>query len=327
MWKSAAMTVLSYEDIAKLISIGEVIELMRELFAEVGRNQVVLPERTVIDLPNDGTVLFMPAYVPNVGGIGVKIVSVFPHNLEKGIPTVNAQVLLTDPETGRIMAIMDGTMITALRTAAVSALATDLLAVKGAERLGVLGAGVQARAHINALLRIRKIRQILIYSLEFEKSESLAREFDRSTSSSFVCRGVRSAEEVVIHSDIIVTATTSHAPVLHGNLLRDGTHINAIGSFKPHTREVDDETIQRSRIFVDLRAAALKEAGDLLIPMSNGVISESDIVADLGELVLAVRPGRQNDKEITFFKSVGLAVEDIIVAKRIFDRAEVHSFG
>lgn len=321
------MLLLKREDIEMLVTLDEVIELMREVFREVGNKRVVLPARTAIEL-NGGidTVLFMPAAVPKMGGTGAKIVSVFPRNKERGKPVITAQVFLNNPDTGEVVALLEGTSITALRTAAVSAVATDLLARKEAERLGVFGAGVQARSHIEAIARIRRLQQVTVYSPHFEDAKRLVAELKPSQKIDCQIQAVDRPEKVVMNSDILVTATTSETPVFDGRLVQEGTHINAIGSFKPHVRELDDETMKRARIFVDSKTEAWKEAGDLIIPFQKGIITEEDVEAELGELILG-RNGRRNPLDITIFKSVGLAVEDIIVAKRAFDKAVTKGMG
>lgn len=321
------MRLLSRSDVEKLITMKETLELMKDVFFDVTRNAVILPERTVIELANKtDAVLFMPAYIPRTGAIGIKIVSIFLGNVSKGIPTTTAQILLNNPDTGEVLCIMDGGIVTALRTGAVSGVATDILSRRDAENLGVFGAGVQAKTQIEAILEVREINCVKIYDINSASARKLASEMNETNP--YTCRfqAVESPDAVVTSSDIVVTATTSKTPVFDGNLLKLGTHINSIGSFKPSAREVDDATIRRSRIFVD-STHALKEAGDLIIPIKKGAISERDIQADLGELIAGEKTGRKNAEEITFFKSVGMAVEDIAVAQRIYRKAEENNLG
>lgn len=322
------MRLLSRNDVAKLITMKETLELMKEVFLEVAKNEVVLPERTVIELSNKkDAVLFMPAYIPKTRGIGIKTVSVFPGNVTKNIPTVTAQILLINPDTGEVLCIIDGGIVTALRTGAVSGLATDILSRRDAENLGVFGAGVQAKTQIEAIQEVRRIKRVKIYDINPASARKLADEMNETNVYLCQFQAVESQETVVNGSDIVVTATTSETPVFDGNLLNPGTHINAIGSFKPGVREVDDTTVRRSRIFVDSTSHALKEAGDLIIPIGNGTISENDIQSDLGGLVAGEKSGRINAEEITFFKAVGMATEDIAVAQRIYRKAEEHNLG
>lgn len=322
------MRLLSRTDVEKLITMKETIDLMKGVFSEVAQNGVVLPERTVIELSNKtDAVLFMPAYIPRTGGIGIKVVSIFPNNVSKGIPTITAQLLLNNPDTGEVICIMDGGIVTALRTGAVSGVATDILSRRGAEKLGVFGAGVQAKTQIEAILEVRKINHVKIYDINRASARKLVDEMNKTNAYACQFQAAESPDATVADADIVVTATTSKTPVFDGNLLKPGTHINSIGSFKPNVREVDDTTVQRSRIFVDSIPDALQEAGDLIIPMGKGLISERDIQADLGDLVAGKKTGRKNAEEITFFKSVGMAVEDIAVAQRIYRKAEENNLG
>lgn len=322
------MRLLSDSDIEKLISPKEVIQIMKNVFSQIGGSNVVIPERAVIELGDGrGDVLFMPGYIPEDGCIGIKIVSVSPGNRRKGKPTTTALVVLNNVDTGEAVSVMDGTYITALRTAAVSALATDHLAKKDASTLGIFGSGVQARSHIEVLREVRDIRRVKIYGPNRENSRRLAHRMDSLLGRNCEVETVESPNSAVIDSDIIVTATTSKIPVFDGTLLREGTHINSIGSFKPHHREVDDVTIKRAKIFVDSYSSSLSEGGDLMVPLKKGIISERDIKADLGELILGKKKGRETDREITFFKSVGIAVQDIAVAQRVYAKATESNSG
>ncbi|MCZ6777108.1 MAG: ornithine cyclodeaminase family protein [Ignavibacteria bacterium] len=322
------MRLLTRDDIRKLISMREVIELMKTLFCEVGKGNVVIPDRTMIDLNNGrDAILFMPGFVTKSRSIGVKVVSVFPENISTKIPTTNATVLLNDPDTGKVISMLEGGYITSVRTGAVSAVATELLAVKDARKLGVFGSGVQARTQIEAILEVRNIESVKIYDVNHESSNKLALEFQSVKGNGCVFQPVESPDDLVTDSQVIVTATTSETPVFDGNLLRDGTHINSIGSFKPHVREVDDQTITRSKIFVDARSLSLKEGGDLIIPLEKGLISKDDVQADLGELVLGKKKGRESADEITFFKSVGMSVQDIVVANAVYKKALDNNVG
>lgn len=322
------MRLLKRDDVSQLITMKETLEIMREVFLEVANDGVVLPERIVIELANKkDAALFMPAYILGTGGIGIKTVCVFPGNVARGIPTINAQVLLIDPETGEVLSMMDGGIITAIRTGAASGLATEILSRSDSENLGVFGAGVQAKTQIEAVLEVRKIRQVKIFDTNPESARKLVHEMDKTGIYACEFTAVESPEAAVTDSDIIATATTSEVPVFDGNLLEPGTHINAIGSFKPAVREVDDITVKKSRIFLDSTPHALKETGDLIIPISNGVISENDIQGDLGSLVAGKNPGRKDKEAITLFKAVGMAIEDVAVAQRIFKKAEESNMG
>jgi ornithine cyclodeaminase/alanine dehydrogenase-like protein (mu-crystallin family) len=259
--------------------------------------------------------------------MGLKVVSVFPSNAKKGIPTLSAQILLFDAESGQTRALLDGTLITALRTAATTAVASKYLARPDAETLGVFGAGVQAKSQIEAHCDLRRMRYIQIFDPDIDKAESLAHHVGQMLGPASECMVVKDPSDILLTSDIIITATTSRVPVFDGAGLRPGVHINSIGSYKPHVREVDDETIRRSRIVVDSYEHALKEAGDIVIGLERSIIRKTDIVAELGELVLGRKHVRTAPDEITFFKSVGLAVQDLAVAQKVLEKAEHNGVG
>jgi ornithine cyclodeaminase/alanine dehydrogenase-like protein (mu-crystallin family) len=247
---------------------------------------------------------------------------VFPQNpVAHALPTISAMVFVIDPDTGRVAALLDATHITALRTGAVTGLATDLLARRQVGTLAVYGAGVQARAQVEAVRSVRSFRRILVWSPRTDRAASLVAEIAASPQDGTKVEVGRSPDELVEQADVIVAATTSSVPVFDGSRLQPGTHVNAIGSFKPTVREVDDATVIRARIFVDHRASAMKEAGDLLIPMASGLIPDTAIQGDLADLVLDRVRGRTSDAEITLFKPVGLAAEDLAIAGRVLDKA------
>lgn len=316
------MRFLTSDEVAALVPMPEAIDLMRELFAEIGRGTVDLPDRIALEA-NGGrdVVLFMPGQLRSSGRLGLKVVSVFPDNpAAHQLPTISATVLVTDPATGRVAALLDGTYLTALRTGAVTGLATDLLARPDADILGVYGAGVQARTQIEAVRCVRALRRILVWSRTRASAATLVAELEARANGVQVELG-ESPDVVAARSDIIITATSSSVPLFDGRALRPGTHVNAIGSFKPTVREVDDATVTRARIFVDHRPSAMKEAGNLLMPIASGVLDEAAVRGDLSDLVLDRVAGRTSAGDVTFFKSVGLAAEDLIVAGRALDKA------
>lgn len=322
------MRILTQKNVSDLISMSEIIDIMRDVFRSVGRGEITLPDRTVIGMKNDlDAVLFMPGYIHDTQSIGMKVVSVFPNNPERGIPTINAKVILNDPKTGEVMCIMDGGYITAMRTAAVSAVATDFLANPDATTLAVFGAGVQGRSHAEAICQIRPINRILIFDLDSKNANRMVNDLSATVGTGRSIEIADSPTFAIQDADVIVTVTTSKTPVFDGRDLKPGAHINAVGSFKPEVREVDDEVIQRSRLFADSKELALVEGGDLIIPIKSGLIAEDDILADLGELTVGQHPGRQSSQEITFFKSVGMAVEDMGVARVVYNKSLENNIG
>ncbi len=322
------MLYLRDSDIRNLAEPGKVLEWMKLLFAELGKGAVILPDRTVIDVgKGKGSILSMPAFIPGVNAAGIKVVSVFPGNRHKNLPSINAHLFLIDPETGKTIAVMEATSLTALRTAAVSALAADLLARKSASRLGIFGAGVQAEYHLRSLHQVRPLKEVRVYDSDYSKSKDFAERMKKALPARCPIHAVKDESDAVKGSDLLLTATTSSEPVFSGSDVQAGTHITAIGSFKPGVRELDDETIERSVIVVDSKGPALAEAGDLIIPIRNGRIKEDHVKADLGELVTGTKDGRTNEEEITLFKSVGLAAEDVVAAKKIFEMAAGRRMG
>jgi len=273
----------------------------------------------------EGIFLFMPAYLEREGFFGTKIVSVFPKNIERKLSTIQAAYLLNDPTTGELLALMDGILLTAMRTGATSALATKYLSRKNSETLGIIGAGAQAPFQAEAISKVRPIRRMLVY----DKDRKIAENFSGSVSNSLriPVHVMASPREVVIDSDILVTVTTSTTPVFDGHDLKGGTHINAVGAYTPEMRELDDLTVRKSKVVVDTYEGCMAEAGDLLIPIRNGKFSKENIHADLGEIVVGQKPARTSEDEITLFESVGFALEDLVTAQLAYQRAKEKGMG
>jgi alanine dehydrogenase len=288
--------------VSRLLRTEEVIPSMERALADFSSGRVVQPTREMVPVAeHEGFLGLMPAYYAAGAALGVKLVAFYPQN--RGIPTHHATILLFNPETGEPLVNMDGRLITEVRTAAVSAVATKYLARPDASVLAIIGSGVQARSHLEALRLIRRFEEVRVWSPRH--AEDFARRFS--------VRATASAEEAVRGADVVVTATTSKTPVHFGEWLSPGTHINAVGAPRPDWRELDDETLRHARIYVDSREAALKESGD--------VIAAGRIFAEVGEVVTGAKPGRQSAEEITLFKSLGLAVEDVATADLIYRKA------
>jgi alanine dehydrogenase len=284
--------------VSRLLRMEEVIPAMERALADFSSGKVVQPMRVMVPVAeHQGFLGLMPAYYANAV-LGVKLVTFYPQN--RGVPTHHATILLFKPETGEPLASMDGRLITEVRTAAVSAVATKNLAQPDASVLAIIGSGVQARSHLEALRLVRRFADVRVWSPRH--AEAFAQRFD--------VRAMASAEDAVRGADVVVTATTSNTPVLNGEWLSPGTHINAVGAPRPDWRELDNEVLRRARVYVDSREAALKESGD--------VIAAGRIFAELGEVVAGMKPGRESAGEITLFKSLGLAVEDVATADLIY---------
>lgn len=290
-------------ELARLLPISSAIDALGAMFAAQALPDA--PPRAHVPVQG-GELLLMPAL--GELGVGVKLVTVNPANPRRDLPLIHGLYVLFDPRTLAPILLVDGAALTALRTAAVSGLATRLLARSDASRLVIFGAGAQAWAHLDAMRAVRPIEQVTVVSRSREPAEALVAEAARL--------GLRASvgePGAVAEADIVCTCTTSPDPVFDGASLAPGAHVNAVGAYRPDTHEVDDETVRRARIVVETRDVALSEAGDLLIPMGAGVISEADIVADLAEVARGAQVRRSSD-DITLFKSVGVAIEDLAVA-------------
>jgi ornithine cyclodeaminase/alanine dehydrogenase-like protein (mu-crystallin family) len=316
--------VLDGEAVAKLLPMRECIPVMRDALAALARGDALVPLRTVMRVPGVGGFLgVMPGYISphegKEGALGMKAVSVFPGNAQRGIDTHQGAVLLFEADTGRLSALMDGAAVTAIRTAAVSGVATDLLSRRDADELAILGAGVQARTHMEAIATVRPLRRVRIWSRNPEHAAALTSELRPRFE--FPVEAAASAEAAVRGADIVATVTASPEPILQRAWLKEGVHINAVGSSIPTSREIDTATMAAARLFVDRRESALAEAGDLLFPMREGAVTGDHIQAELGEVIIGKNPGRRSPSELTLFKSLGLAVEDVASAAYIADRA------
>ena len=299
--KSDEPLFLNEEQVKKHLRMADLIPAMEKALIEFSTGKVTQPVRSVINVdPPGGFLGLMPALTSD--GLGLKAVTFYPSNVERGIPTHMATIFLVDPQTGTPLAIMDGRLITEMRTAAVSAAATKLFAPPGAKILAILGSGVQARSHAEALRLVRQFEEIRVWSPTREHAERFAKEIGAKTASS---------EDAVRGADVVVTVTNSKTPVLKGSWLKRGCHVNAVGACRPDWRELDDEAMSNV-VFVDSREGAMKESGDV-------ILSGAKIYAELGEALAGKVPSREN--ETTIFKSLGMAVEDIAAATLVYRSA------
>jgi ornithine cyclodeaminase/alanine dehydrogenase len=312
---------LSRKDVETVLSMEDAIDAVEKAFGELNAGTVAMPLRSVIKLEkNKGSVLFMPAHIESMGAIGIKVVSIYPDNPTKyQLPTIQGVVLLTDANNGGVIAIMDGAFLTAIRTGAVSGVATKYLARSDSEEVGIIGTGVQGKTQLIAVTKTRAIKRVKAFDIARDRSERFSKELSSQLGINVV--PVDSAEQAVRGSDIVITASTSKTPILNGEWLEKGTHVNAIGSHTPDSRELDFTAIKRSKVVVDSREAALKEAGDLIKPISEGLITAEHILADLGEVVTRKKSIRTSDDDITVFKSQGLAIQDISTASKTYELA------
>jgi ornithine cyclodeaminase/alanine dehydrogenase-like protein (mu-crystallin family) len=308
--------------------MSETIEAMKLAFGQLSDGTATLPLRGRIDVPDhDGVTLFMPALLSETDEFVLKVVSVFPKNLRRDLPTIHALVVALDPETGQPIALIEGGTLTAIRTGAGSGAATDLLAKPDAKRVAIFGAGVQARTQLEAVCSVRNFESVSIFSLEPDRSQDFLAEAASQPWIPSSIDVVDSASRAIADADVICTATTSRWPVFDSSELRPGTHVNAIGSFTPTMQEVDSAMVERSLVVVDSRESVFAEAGDLLIPIKEGRISEDHIHAELGEIVNGSRSGRTDLDQITLYKSVGVAVQDAAAAGLALRNAERFGLG
>jgi ornithine cyclodeaminase len=323
------LKVLTKRDIQNAVTMADAIEAVSQAYSQLSRGKTIAPLRTQVPVKDkEAVVLFMPAFLPHSGALGAKIVSVFPQNIPSELSTIHAVVLLLDRETGRPTALLDGTYLTALRTGAASGVATDLLARQNSKTVAIFGAGVQGRTQLEAVCTVRDIIKARIYDPSSDRARVYASEMrERGDPIPQDISVAQTPEEALQDADIICTATTSWEPVFMDKDLKEGVHINGIGSYTPEMQEVPVQTVLRSKIVVDSMEASLTEAGDLIIPLQDKMLVESDIHGEIGQIATGDILGRESDAEVTFFKSVGLAVQDLATAILALERAEALHLG
>jgi ornithine cyclodeaminase/alanine dehydrogenase-like protein (mu-crystallin family) len=323
------MLALTRNQVRALVSMPDAIDLMKKAFAELSSGRTVSPLRTVIPLPDrEADALFMPAYVPAMDALGLKSVNVFRNNPAQGLPAIHALVMLVDTETGQPTAILDGSYLTALRTGAVSGAAADLLAREDSKTLAVIGAGAQGVTQIAAICAVRPIERVIAVDIS-EAALQRLKDGVQQDWPDLLDRVELStdASGAVQQADIVCTATTSRRPVFADSDLKPGTHVSGVGAYTPEMQEIPAETVVRATVVVDAVDAALEEGGDLIIPLNQGLVSRDHFSRELGMLVNGEVAGRTSRDEITFFKSVGNAVQDVVVAKRAVERARETGVG
>lgn len=303
--------ILTERDIKERINMATAIELMRDAFVQISERSAKVPVRTAIDEEQQkGRVLFMPVYSPAYHLFGLKMVSVFPENSKTREPSIQGKMLVMDDKTGSPLGLLDAEHLTSLRTGAASGLATTLLAHPNSKVLAIFGTGAQAKTQVDAIMQVRSIEEVLVFGTTPEKSKS----FCDYLSKQHQVNGNVSHAKDLSRADIICTATTSANPVFEYEQLKPGVHINGIGSYKPTIREIPAKAIQHGLLIVDQKAAALSEAGDIVLAIEEAHITPEHIYAELGELVSGAKQGRTNNSQITIFKSVGNAVQDLALA-------------
>ncbi len=324
------MLVLSRREIRQAVTMAEAVPAVERAFGAFSAGETVTPIRTPVKVPEyHGVSLFMPGYVPALAALGMKAVSVFGDNPARGKPTINALALLLDPESGEPLAVLEAGYLTAIRTGAATGVAAKYLARADARVAAVFGAGIQARTQLAGIMAVRPVKEVRVYDLNPAAVESYIREMAAELADpelAWVAAATPAA--AVTGADVVLTATTSTRPVFPGDRLEPGVHISGVGSYTPQMQEVDETTLLRAdKVVVDSVEAAWEEAGDLIIPLEQGRITRSIVYAEIGEIIAGKKPGRESEKEITFFKTVGLAVQDMAVARLVYDRAVAGKLG
>ncbi len=324
------MLILNADQVRQALPMTQAIEAMKAAYASLSDGKAQVPLRARLPIPpHDALSLLMPAYVqmPSGEALAVKVVSLFPSNPARGLAYIQAAVLLFEAGTGRAVALLEGSSLTAIRTGAASGAAIDLLARRESRVAAIFGAGTQGRTQLEAACAARRLQLVFIYDPDPDKAGAFANEMAGRGQIPKDVRVATSAKEAAQQADIICTATTSSTPVFADGDVKAGAHISAVGSYTPDMQEVPAETIKRAKVVVDSRAAALEEAGDLIQPMRAGLFDASHIHAELGEIVLGRKAGRQTQEEITYFKSVGIAVQDAAAAQIAFHNAQEMNLG
>ena len=313
---SLEIRILSGAEVRRALPMADAIDGMKSAFAQLSTGKAVVPLRGRVDVArHQGTTLVMPAFLQDTDDLAVKVVSIFPTNATRGEPVVYAMVLVLDAASGRPLAMMEGATLTAIRTGAGSGAATDLLARPDAAVVAIIGSGVQARTQLQAVCTVRRITEVRIYSPNPAHAAAFAEEMRGVDPVPESVQAVADADTAVRDADIVCAATTSAKPVFNGASLKPGVHINGVGSYAPDMQEIDADTVRRALVVVDSREAAGAEAGDLIIPLQMALITPEHIHAELGEVVAGLKSGRSDPGQTTFFKSVGVAVQDVVAGR------------
>jgi len=318
--------IASHREVKQFLPMNECIDVMADSLMMLGRRNAVNPLRHLMWLPDKtGLLGMMPAFLGETGVMGLKAISVFPGNHGTEYDSHQGAVMLFETKNGRLLAMVDAGKITEIRTAAVSGVATKLLAREDAKELAILGSGVQARSHLAAMRTVRNINRVKVWSPHIDHARTFAEA--ESKRYELTIKAVETVEKAVAGADIICTVTSASEPILQGSWIAPGTHINAVGSSVPFARELDSAAVVKSKLYVDRRESTLNEAGDFLIAKKEGAIDDGHIIGEIGELLLEKIKGRTSPTEVTLFKSLGLAVEDVAAAHFIYQKLSQQSQG
>ena len=330
--KNTNILVLKESDISSIITMRDIISADKEALSIYSNQQSNIPLRTNIDVPEfNGQCLFMNGYAAPAKALGVKIVSVYPDNINKNLTSVPATMVLVNAETGIVNALIDGTYLTRLRTGAISGLATEILSRKDSKIFALFGTGGQAITQLEAVLTVRKIELVKVYDLFYDRAEDFAKRMNELYSKKFngvKIIAVKNSDEAIEDADIITTVTTSKKPVFNAEKVKKNVHINGVGSYTPDMCEIPEEIlVKANKIYVDTKDGAINESGDLIQPIKKGLIKVEKINGELGEVINGKIKGRENDEEMTFFKTTGSAVLDLVAAQKIYELAKKNNIG
>ncbi len=318
------MLILSREDVKQVLDVTELFEALKEGFQMLAAGKWQAPLRTAIDMKrHEGIALFMPAYCEGLGATGMKLVTIMSRNPEKKLPLIHSNYLHVSAETGEIKALMDAEVLTALRTATTSAMVADLIGKSGGRVMAIFGTGVQALAHVEVFTKLFSIGEVLVYGLTPELSEDFANRIERQLRTP----ARRAVMTELKRADMICTCTTNNEPVFELKDIRPGVHITAMGAYRPATREIGADVVKAATVIVDTYEGALNEAGEFVIPIREGIITKDHIYADISEIVSGARPAPDDDHRTTLFKSLGMALEDLVAADLAYRRAVEKGIG
>ena len=329
--KGTEILILKESDISSMITMSDIIEADKKALSIYSSHKSNIPLRSNLDIPEyKGQCLFMNGYAAPAKALGVKIVSVYPENINKNLTSVPATMVLVDAETGVVNSLIDGTYLTRLRTGAISGLATDILSRKDSKILALFGTGGQAVTQLEAVLTVRKIEEVKVFDIFQDRAKEFAKKMSEKYSKKFNVRiiAAESSDKAIENADIITTVTTSKKPVFDANKVKKNVHINGVGSYTPDMQEIpEDILVKANKIYVDTRDGAINESGDLITPIKKGLIKKEKINGELGEVINGQIKGRENDDEMTFFKTTGSAVLDLVAAQKIYEMAKTKGVG
>ncbi len=318
--------ILSAAQVKDLIDMREAIDAVERALVEFSSGQAVMPVRSTTQVESHGgAMLSMPAYLGKTDALGSKIVTVYKGNPQRGLPTIMAVVVVNDPQTGKVLAVMDGAYLTAVRTAAASGAATRHLAIPGPRVLAILGAGVQGQSHLWAMREAARVTRVRLYTRTRDKALAFKAELEPRFG--IPIDVAASEEEAIRGADLVVLATTAAAPIVKWEWFAPGCHINAVGSHSAGARELDSDTVARARVVVDSRDANFTECGDILVPLQEGRITREQVSDEIGEVIAGTKPGRAGPDQVTIYKSVGIAIEDVATADLIYRKARAQGVG